>query len=218
MADKFPEIDVDISGQEIEGDFFSRERELVGDEFKTEEDNVVLADDEDQEIQDFKEQFPDVEEHEAKAPEINSGAEEADEDDFQGFSEAPQSGAFEGESQPLKEWKERRDLEIEQRELVNAKKKEEIIKAAQQSIDDFYDNYNNKKEQHAKEVLQEQEDFLKKRDGFLERGTLWDRVNELVAETGDMPDSSRDKSRFKSLLTKLKGKDNVPGAGGYTEQ
>lgn len=211
MADKFPEIDVDTSGQDIEGDFFSREQELVGDEFKTEQDNSVLAD-EDQDIQEFKEQFPEVGESEPVAEEQ---AEESDDEEFEGFSAAPQS-AIQGESQALKEWKQRRDLEIEEREKANAKKKEEIIKAAQQSIDDFYDNYNSKGEQNAKQVLKEEEEFLEKRDGFLKRGTLWDRVNELVKEAGEGLDSSRDKTRFKGLLTKLKGKENVPGAGGYS--
>ncbi|KAJ8141641.1 hypothetical protein OY671_005195 [Metschnikowia pulcherrima] len=216
MADKFPEIDVDTSGQDIEGDFFSREKELVGDEFRTEEDNAVLAEsaaDEDEEIQEFKEQFPEVEDTEPTLQ--TSEPVEVDEDEFEGFSSAPQNPLTEGESEPLKEWQQRRELEIAEREKANAKKKAEIIASAQQSIDDFYDNHNNKKEEHAKQVLKEQEEFLEKRDGFLTRGTLWDRVNELVKEAGEGSDSGRDKSRFKGLLTKLKGKENVPGAAGY---
>ncbi|GEQ71181.1 hypothetical protein JCM33374_g4862 [Metschnikowia sp. JCM 33374] len=216
MADKFPEIDVDTTGQEVEGDFFSREKELVGDEFQTEQDSAVFAEataDEDQEIQEFKDHFPEVGESH-----IPTQAEPASEDDdeFEGFSTAPQTTSVtQGESQPLKEWKQRRELEIEEREKANSKRKAEIIAEAQQSIDDFYDNHNNKKEEHAKQVLKEQDDFLEKRDGFLKRGTLWDRVNELVGEAGEGSDSGRDKSRFKGLLTKLKGKENVPGAGGY---
>lgn len=217
MADKFPEIDVDTTGQDIEGDFFSREKELVGDEFQTEHDSAVLAEtqaDEDHEIQEFKDQFPEVGETEASA-EPTVPAEEESDDEFEGFSSVPQTSAIKGESEPLKAWKERRDLEIEEREKANSKKKAEIIAAAQQSIDDFYDNHNNKKEEHAKQVLKEQDEFLEKRDGFLKRGTLWDRVNEIVDEAGEGSESSRDKSRFKGLLSKLKGKENVPGAGGY---
>ncbi|KAF8001245.1 hypothetical protein HF325_003746 [Metschnikowia pulcherrima] len=131
MADKFPEIDVDTSGQDIEGDFFSREKELVGDEFRTEEDNAIA-----------------------------------------------------------------------EREKANAKKKAEIIASAQQSIDDFYDNHNNKKEEHAKQVLKEQEEFLEKRDGFLTRGTLWDRVNELVKEAGEGSDSARTRA-VTSLVSRV---------------
>ncbi|OBA24168.1 hypothetical protein METBIDRAFT_118879 [Metschnikowia bicuspidata var. bicuspidata NRRL YB-4993] len=216
MADKFPEIDVDTTGQDIEGDFFSREKELVGSEFQTEQDSAVLAEseaDEDHEIQDFKDQFPEVGEAEPAAQDPEPVSE--DDEEFEGFSSAPQTTVPQGESEPLKEWKARRELEIEEREKANSKKKADIIAAAQQSIDDFYDNHNNKKEEQAKQVLKEQEEFLEKRDGFLKRGTLWDRVNELVEDAGEGADSSRDKSRFKGLLTKLKGKENVPGAGGY---
>ncbi|KAG7665412.1 ELP2 [[Candida] subhashii] len=224
MADKFPEIETignDLpQDDELEGsDFLSRERELVGDEFTTEQDKEVLAQsDEDDEINEFKEQFPAVDD---SVPEQQVVADEADEDDeFEDFGSAGATTTgehkFEGESQPLKEWKERRDLEISEREKANAKAKEDIIAKAQETIDDFYENYNLKKEEHSKQTLKEEEEFLEKRDGFLKRGTLWDRVNELVDEVGELPEAEgRDKSRFKGLLTKLKGKENVPGAGGY---
>lgn len=213
MADKFPELDIDAGEQELDGDFFSREQELLGDEFKTEQDRDVLAES-DTEIQDFKEQFPEVEESNGySAP---AAEPEEEEDEFEDFGSAPSVTNDLSSSEPLKEWQQRRNLEIEEREKASSKRKAEIVAAAEQSIDDFYDNYNNKKEQHAKEVLKEEETFLEKRDGFLKKGTLWDRVNELVSEVGDLPEDDRDKSRFKGLLTKLKGKENVPGAGGYT--
>ncbi|KAK6203469.1 clathrin light chain [Scheffersomyces amazonensis] len=218
MADKFPAIETigndlpDSADETSATDFLSREKELVGDEFQTEQDHELLKDD-DNDINDFKEQFPEVDDS-VSAPVVQ---EEADDDEFEGFgSSAPQTNKYEGESVHLKEWKERRDLEIKERETANSKKKDDIVTTARQTVDDFYDNYNNKKEQHSKEILKEQEEFLEKRDKFLQRGTLWDRVNELVTEVGELPDSeSRDKSKFKELLTKLKGKDNVPGAAGY---
>lgn len=210
MSDKFPEIasiDKDLPDVEdgVDGsDFLSRENELVGDEFKTENDSAALADSDD-EINNFKEQFPDVEEQNTQEP-----AEEDDEPE-PSYELAPV-----GSSRHLEEWKERRDLEISEREKANSKKKEDIVAKAQQTIDDFYDNYNSKKEGSLKEVLKEQEQFLEKRDGFLKRGTLWDRVGELVDGVGELPaDDSRDKTRFKELLKKLKGKEDVPGAAGY---
>lgn len=212
MSEKYPAletIDHDIPDAEAgDGDFLSREKELLGDEFQTENDKDVLATSDD-EINDFKEQFPEVDDKQAAA------TVEDDDDEFEGFGLAPSAPVL-GDSEHLKQWKERRDLEIEQREKVASTKKEEIVSKARQTIDDFYENYNNKKEQHAKEALKEQDDFLTKRDGFLTRGTLWDRVNELVSEIGELPDDgARDKTRFKGLLTKLKGKEDAPGAGGY---
>lgn len=219
MADKFPALD-NIDNQEFSGadendsgDFLAREQELLGNEFQTAEDKTVLGEEEDEEIHDFKEQYPEVD---GKATETEQAAQEEEEEEFEGFgnSTSGSSAAPTGTSKHIEEWKERRDLEINEREKVNGKKKEEIITKAQQTIDDFYDNYNSKKEQHSKEILKEQEEFLAKRDGFLKRGTLWDRVNELVGEVGEVGEVG-DKSRFKGLLTKLKGNEKAPGAGGY---
>jgi hypothetical protein len=215
MADKFPALDtIDHELPSVDGadsDFLSRESELLGDEFKTEQDRDVLVESDD-EINDFKEQFPEVDESVAAEQ-----VEQEDDDEFEGFADStPQANQYEGESKHLEEWKQRRELEISERENANSKKKEEIISEAQLTIDDFYDNYNNKKEQHTKEVLKEQETFFEKRDGFLKNGTLWDRVGQLIDEVGDLPENEdRDKTRFKGLLKKLKGKENVPGAGGY---
>lgn len=211
MADKFPALDSiedNLPSEEVgDSDFLSREKELVGDEFQTEQDNEILRGSDD-EINDFKEQFPEVGDEESEPIEQV----QPEEEEYTEIS-APQ---FDGESKHLKEWQERRDLEIEQRESVNSKKKQEIVEKAQQTIDDFYDNYNTKKETHSKDLLKEEEEFLEKRDGFLKRGTLWDRVNEIVDEVGEVPTADdRDKGRFKDLLKKLKGKADAPGAGGY---
>lgn len=223
MADKFPALDeidknLPTTGDEAEdADFLAREKELVGNEFATEEDQQVLAESED-EFSEFKEQFPDVEGTTEEATHVSD-------DEFEGFGNGT-SDSTNGKttngvdrsvpSSHLKDWQERRDLEISSREEANARKKETIVEKAQQTIDDFYDNYNNKKEQHLKEVLKEQEAHIEKRDGFLGQGTLWDRVNELIGEVGEgETDGSRDKTRFKGLLQKLKGKENAPGAGGY---
>lgn len=222
MADKYPELDVNDSSNvpvdvdtdinadvNVDADFLAREQEVLGDEFKTEQDSQVLAESDD-EIQEFKEQFPEVGDATTAAPSTAVADEGDDDDDFEAFGSAAPA-----ESVPLTEWRQRRDLEIEEREKVNARTKSERVAAAQQNIDDFYDNYNAKREQHTKEVEAEQAAFVEKRDGFLGRGTLWDRVGELVAEVGELPEDGRDKSRFKGLLTKLGGKENVPGAGGY---
>ncbi|GME94897.1 unnamed protein product [[Candida] boidinii] len=67
MADKFPEINDIPTGEEsntAEGDFLSREKELLGDEFATADDkNALKIDDneeDDDEFEEFKSQYPDV--------------------------------------------------------------------------------------------------------------------------------------------------------------
>jgi hypothetical protein len=46
----------------------------------------------------------------------------------------------------IRQWREERNLQIQRREEIAAKKKQETVDQAKQAIDDFYDNYNNKKE------------------------------------------------------------------------
>ncbi|KAI5965773.1 clc1 [Candida pseudojiufengensis] len=223
MSDKFPEIDTPKSNGDFEdsSDFLSREKELVGDEFTTDQDKKVLQDSEDEEINEFKEQFPEVEGTESQQQsqqQSQQNEEFEDEIEFEGF-ESTQPSKDLSQSTSIKEWKQRRDLEIEEREKINSQKKKDIINKAKTTIDDFYENYNSKKENNFKIIAKDQEQFLNKRDNFLKNGTLWDRVNELISKVDNIViDDSRDKTRFKEILTKLKGKENVPGAGGYAQE
>ena len=222
MSHKFPEIDAPQSnGDDLEhSDFLSREKELLGDEFKTDQDKV-LEEDSDDEINEFKDQFPEVEGSESVQQEFKSTEEADDEDADVALADygATETVKDLSQSTSIKEWKQRRDLEIEEREKVNAQKKKDILSKAQQTIDDFYENYNQKKDKHIDEVEKEQTEFLKKRDDFLKHGTLWDRVNELVDAVGGpaVDSEGNDKTRFRNFLKNLKGKEKVPGAGGYQE-
>ncbi|KGK34279.1 hypothetical protein JL09_g6572, partial [Pichia kudriavzevii] len=87
------------------------------------------------------------------------------------------------ESEHIKEWKKTRDLEISKRDEIAARKLEEIKKEAEKAIDDFYENYNNKKDDAIAETKKEEKAFLEKREKFLEKGTTWDRVVELLKLT-----------------------------------
>ena len=46
----------------------------------------------------------------------------------------------------VRQWREARNLQIQRREEISQKKKQETIEQAKQAIDDFYENYNNQKE------------------------------------------------------------------------
>ena len=94
MADKFPALDsidnevpTNDSTEDVgESDFLSREKELLGDEFKTEDDKDALEGSDD-EINDFKEQFPDVEDTKADEEEESETEDKGFEDDNNtGFS------------------------------------------------------------------------------------------------------------------------------------
>ncbi|KAG7883413.1 hypothetical protein KL938_002650 [Ogataea parapolymorpha] len=217
MADKFPELE-GIDGTDVadSGDFLKREKELLGNEFATEQDKIAEDDDD---FDDFKSQFPEVSTNANDvAPEV-----ESEEEPKEAIFEEPVTNKFANlnleESIHIQEWRKARELEIAKRDELAAKKLEDIKKEAEKAIDDFYENYNNKKDEAVEATRREEAEFLEKRDRFLERGTVWDRVVELLSLTKNSNASDlagyRDKSKFRDLLMSLKGKEDVPGAAGY---
>lgn len=235
MADKFPEIDdagisAAVDTNAPESDFLSREKEALGDEFKSENDENILKEaaggvedeDDDEEFEDFKSQFPEVgtttTTTAAPAVEADTDVPIKQEDNASSTIADKFTNLNLDESEHIKEWKETRALEISKRDEIAQRKLEDIKKEAEKAIDDFYENYNNKKDDAIAETKKEEKEFLEKRDKFLENGTVWDRVVELLKldKNSDAIDSDnlRDKSKFRDLLLALKGKEGVPGAAG----
>jgi hypothetical protein len=117
----------------------------------------------------------------------------------------------------IREWRERRDLALSDREEKSAQKKAETIKAAQENIDDFYDNYNTKKEKTIAQTRREAEEFLDSREDTSSGGTSWERIAKLVDLTGKGAKggaSGTGKEKFRELLIGLKKDENAPGATG----
>lgn len=134
-----------------------------------------------------------------------------------GFAPARPSSALEEEPEVVREWRERRNLAIQHREEVAATRKEETIKAAHQAIDDFYENYNNKKEKGIAQTRNEAEEFLAKREDTSAGGTAWERIAKLVDLSGKGTKggtSGSGKERFRDLLLSLRKDPNAPGASG----
>ncbi|KAI9755671.1 MAG: hypothetical protein M1815_004775 [Lichina confinis] len=122
------------------------------------------------------------------------------------------------EPQVIREWRERRDLAIQHRDEASQRRKEETVKGAQQSIDEFYENYNTKKEKHVAQTRKEAEDFLASRQDTSAGGTSWERIAKLVDLTGKGARggaSGTGKERFRELLLSLKKDERAPGATGY---
>ncbi len=93
-------------------------------------------------------------------------------------------GAVEEESEPVKQWRERRDLQLAEREKISAAKKEDTIKAARQNIDDFYESYTQKTEKGVAKTRKEAEEFLANREDTSAGWTSWDRIAKLVDLSG----------------------------------
>lgn len=126
--------------------------------------------------------------------------------------------ADEEEPEVIKQWRETRDAQIEKRTQQFAAQREETIKEAQANIDDFYNNYNSKKEKEIEKTRKEAEEFLANRDDTVSGGTSWDRIAKLVDVSGKGSKggaSGSGKERFREMLMSLKKDEKAPGATGY---
>ncbi|CEP62701.1 clathrin light chain CLC1 LALA0_S06e01728g [Lachancea lanzarotensis] len=214
MAEKFPPLEDETFESEVtsgreETDFLKREAELLGDEFKTEEDSEFLKNDEDE--------FGDFEEVPASSKDTGTHRSETageigDENDL---TEDSQANTFskQTESQAIAEWKESRDREVRERDAVQEEAKSKLQEEAVKHMDDFYENYNRKKEQQVKSTREEAEKFLKEKQDFSSQGnSTWDRVLQLInVDDADLV-NGRDRSKFKEILLKVQGNPNAPGA------
>lgn len=133
---------------------------------------------------------------------------------------APEATAYqeyEDEPEVVREWRERRDLQIQHRDEVSASKKAETVKAAQEAIDEFYENYNNKKEKQIAQTRKEAEEFLKNREDTTSGGTSWERIAKLVDLSGKGTAggaAGSGKAKMRELLLSLRKDQNAPGSSG----
>lgn len=118
----------------------------------------------------------------------------------------------------IKEWREKRDAQNAKRAQQFAAQREETIKEAQQNIDDFYENYNAKKEKGIAATRKDAEQFLANREDTVSGGTSWDRIAKLVDVSGKGAKggaSGSGKERFRELLTSLRKDEKAPAATSY---
>lgn len=128
--------------------------------------------------------------------------------------------SYEDEAEPdvIREWRERRDMAIAHRDEVSANRKAETVKAAQQAIDDFYENYNNKRDKMIAQTRKEAEEFLQSREDTTAGGTSWERIAKLVDLSGKGVGGGAQgtgKAKFRELLISLRKDEKAPGATGY---
>ncbi|SMR49255.1 unnamed protein product [Zymoseptoria tritici ST99CH_1E4] len=226
---------LDALDSEEPSDFLARERAALGEDaelFASSADNtatVADADDDDDDdllgggggssnhdmngaMDDFESSFPAVDtSKEAVAP---GGS-------ITGSTTLPyQSSTYVDEAEPevLREWRERRDLQIQHRDEVSAGKKAETVKAAQQAVDEFYENYNNRKDKQIAQTRKEAEEFLKNREDTTSGGTSWERIAKLVDLSGKGTSggaAGSGKAKMRELLVNLRKDEKAPGATGY---
>ncbi|KAK3636164.1 Clathrin light chain [Elasticomyces elasticus] len=118
----------------------------------------------------------------------------------------------------VREWRERRDLAIQHRDEVSESRKKETIKAAQEAVDEFYENYNNKRDKSVAATRKEAEEFLKSREDTTSGGTSWERIAKLVDLTGKGSSggaAGTGKAKMREMLLDLRKDEKAPGATGY---
>lgn len=124
----------------------------------------------------------------------------------------------EEEPEVLREWRERRDLAIQHRDEVSAGKKAETVKAAQQAVDEFYENYNSKRDKQVAQTRKDAEEFLAKREDTTSGGTSWERIAKLVDLSGKGTQggaAGSGKGKMRELLVSLRKDEEAPGAKGF---
>ncbi len=92
------------------------------------------------------------------------------------------------------------------------------MKNAREAIDDFYENYNTKKDKTVAQTRKEAEEFLASREDTSAGGTSWERIAKLVDLSGKGArggGSGTGKERFRELLVSLRKDEKAPGATGY---
>ncbi|KAL6244705.1 Clathrin light chain [Rhinocladiella similis] len=125
--------------------------------------------------------------------------------------------AQEEETEPIREWRAKRDADIARRDEASQRKKEETVSTAQKDIDSFYESYNRKVDKQKAQVAKEAEEFLAKREDTTAGGTAWERIAKLVDLSGKGQQGGGDgssKKRMRELLLSLKADKDAPGASG----
>ncbi|KAH3899062.1 clathrin light chain CLC1 SCDLUD_004484 [Saccharomycodes ludwigii] len=226
MADKFPDLDsssgVVAENEFNETDFLKREAEVLGDEFKTDQDKDILTSNisnvDAATLENQQENTNNDVQNNA-----SSNHDDDDDDDFGDFDQNTSTTATDTDtnthepSQALEQWKEVRDAEIKQKDETDKQAKDNLIKEATADIDQFYEDYSKKKQVKLDETAKEAEEFSKQKEQFFTQKdtTTWDRVLQLINTDDADVIGGRDRSKFKEILLKLKGNEKAPGASGY---
>jgi len=131
---------------------------------------------------------------------------------------AEPSVSNEEEPEAIRSWRGRRDADNARRAEQFVRQRNDTIREAQQNIDDFYENYNAKKDKLIAQTRKEADEFLASREDTVSGGTSWDRIAKLVDVSGKGAKggaAGSGKERFRELLVSLRKDEKAPGAAGY---
>ncbi|CDZ98653.1 Vesicle coat protein clathrin, light chain [Phaffia rhodozyma] len=127
------------------------------------------------------------------------------------------------ESEALIAWKAKQQEDIKRRDEASRKKREETVLKAEKAIDQFYEEYNASKEKAIKENKENEAAFLADLSDRLSQGTTWERITDMIALENSQSKTlakstpgGSDLARMKEVLLKLRRQgESAPGAKGY---
>lgn len=234
MADRFPSLEdfdsgaqTDIrgtTGEPSADDFLAREKAILGDDanqFATSGDSAAFDADGDllgggggNAQSAFESQFPDLSSGDQGGA-LGAGITGPSVSYNSGYAAYAEE---EEEPEVITGWRQKRDAQNAKRTEQFAAQRKETVKEAQANIDDFYENYNAKKEKAIGQTRKEADEFLATREDTVSGGTSWERISKLVDVTGKGAKggaAGSGKERFRELLVSLKKDEKAPGATGY---
>ncbi|CAD6975417.1 hypothetical protein A4X06_0g4058 [Tilletia controversa] len=134
------------------------------------------------------------------------------------------------ESDAIREWRDKRADDIAARDAAAERKKAETISKAERDIDDFYADYNKKKEKNISANKETEARSVAERQAELAEGTTWSRITKLIdlqspasktilnTSTAKNPVTGQpvgDLTRMKDLLLGLRREGDKAPAAGY---
>jgi hypothetical protein len=225
-SNPFPLGSTNVNDNTEGGSFLDRERALLGDDadqFTTVEDTkLATVEDADEDLLGDSEPFQGDAQFESAFPEIESTTHDISGVTVTGSAPtsypAPAYTEPEPEPEVITRWREKRDEDVAKRDTISAERKEKTVNEAREAIDDFYDNYNDKKERNIAQTRREAEEFLASRDDTTAGGTSWERIAKLVdlskGGAKGAPGTAAGKERFREMLLSLRKDEKAPGASG----
>ncbi|KAI8336506.1 clathrin light chain [Chlamydoabsidia padenii] len=112
----------------------------------------------------------------------------------------------------VRQWREKQQEMIAQRDEEAENKKQETIQKAREDIDRFYEEYNEKKQKSIEENRAREETYQKDREETSTSNNIWERVvREFDVTNAKSGHHTRDVSRMKEVMLDLRKADNAPG-------
>ncbi|EPY52918.1 clathrin light chain [Schizosaccharomyces cryophilus OY26] len=202
-------------GKSEQTDFLEREKLALGEDanqFETLEDKDALLgfeNDPEAEKNNFEKNFPPID-----TEMQTSGTFSAPKTPYMAQAEVHPPEHESEDSEPIHKWKEENERRIREKDEASRRLYESNVEKARKAIDDFYENYNDKKDKIVAKSREEQKNLLEKNEAASSGTTSWQRILKLVDLSDKAEASGRSTQRFHELLTSLAKDESAPGAGG----